>query len=110
MILKRSLLLLLPVLLMSRGSRSKNTFTVKGVITNPQKKAVTLNRVDVDRLVLVDSSSIRSNRNFNFKVKSEGPEFYQSDIGLGFYDIAGWNREKKSGSFSTEKTFPRTIL
>ena len=74
--MKRSLLLLLPVLLLA-GCRSKNTFTVKGVITDPQKKAVTLNRVDVDRLVLVDSSSIRSNGSFKFKVKSEGPEFYQ---------------------------------
>jgi len=79
--MKRSLLLLFPILLLA-GCQDKNTFTVKGVISDPQNKAVTLNRVDVDRLVLVDSSKIRSNGSFKFRVKSEGPDFYQ----LGYTD------------------------
>jgi len=79
--MKRSLLLLLPLLLLV-GCRNKNTFTVKGVIRDPQKKVVALNRVDVNRLELVDSSKIRSNGSFKFRVKSDGPDFYQ----LGYSD------------------------
>jgi peroxiredoxin len=79
--MKRSLLILLPLLLLA-GCQNKNTFTVKGLIREPQKKAVALNRVDVNRLVLIDTSKIRSNGSFKFKVKSSGPEFYQ----LGYSD------------------------
>ena len=79
--MKRTLLLLLPLLLLA-GCQNKNTFTVKGVIRNPQKKALALNRVDVNRLVLIDSSKIGSNGSFKFSVKSTGPEFYQ----IGYSD------------------------
>ena len=79
--MKRTLLLLLPLLLLA-GCRSKNTFTVKGDIRDPQKKVVALNRVDVNRLVLIDSSKISGNGSFKFRVKSTGPEFYQ----IGYSD------------------------
>ncbi|HBC77998.1 MAG TPA: hypothetical protein DEO60_00820 [Bacteroidales bacterium] len=79
--MKRTLLLLLPLLLFA-GCQNKNKFTVKGVIKDPHKKALTLNRVDVNRLVLLDSSEIGSNGNFKFRVKSTGPEFYQ----IGYSD------------------------
>jgi thiol-disulfide isomerase/thioredoxin len=79
--MKRPLLLLLPLLLLA-GCQNKNTFTVKGIFRDPQKKAVALNRVDVNRLVLIDSSKISGNGSFTFKVKSTGPEFYQ----IGYSD------------------------
>jgi predicted small secreted protein len=79
--MKRTLLLLLPLLLLA-GCQNKNTFTVKGVIRDPQKKAVSLNRVDVNRLMLIDSSKISGNGSFKFRVKSTGPEFYQ----IGYSD------------------------
>lgn len=79
--MKKSLLLLLPLLLLA-GCQDKNTFTVKGLIRDPQKKAVALNRVDVNRLVLIDSSKISGNGTFKFRGKSSGPEFYQ----IGYSD------------------------
>jgi thiol-disulfide isomerase/thioredoxin len=74
--MKRSLILLLPLLLLA-GCQHKNSIIIKGIIREPLKKTVFLNRVDVNRLVLIDSSKIRSNGHFRFKVKSAGPEFYQ---------------------------------
>ena len=79
--MKRSIIILLPLLFLA-GCQNKNTFTVKGIIRDPQKKAVTLNRVDVNRLVLIDSSKISGNGTFTFRVKSTGPEFYQ----IGYSD------------------------
>ena len=79
--MKRTFLFLLPLLLFA-GCQNKNTFTVKGIIKNPQKKAVALNRVDVNRLVFIDSSKISGNGSFKFRVKSTGPEFYQ----IGYSD------------------------
>lgn len=79
--MKKSLLLLLPLLLLA-GCQDKNTFTVKGQIRDPQKKVVALNRVDVNRLVLIDSSKISGNGTFKFRGKSSCPEFYQ----IGYSD------------------------
>ncbi len=79
--MKRTFLFLLPLLLFA-GCQNKNTFTVKGIIKDPLKKAVALNRVDVNRLVLIDSSKISGNGTFKFRVKSTGPEFYQ----IGYSD------------------------
>lgn len=74
--MKRSLILLLPLLLLA-ACQNKNTFTIKGIIREPREKTVALNRVDVNRLELIDSLKINSNGSFKFKVKSTGPDFYQ---------------------------------
>jgi hypothetical protein len=74
--MKKSLFILLPLLVLY-GCQSKNTFTIEGKIKNPQNDMITLNRLDVNQLVLVDSSKVRSNGSFNFRIKSTGTEFYQ---------------------------------
>jgi peroxiredoxin len=95
---------MLPLLLLA-GCQNNNTFTVKGVIREPQKKAVVLNRVDVNRLILIDSSKITRNGSFKFKIKSTGPEFYQ----LGYSDsdfitLIGEPREKIKVTFNGKNT------
>lgn len=102
--MKRSLLLLIPLLL-AAGCQNKNTFTIKGIIKDPQKKAVALNRVDVNRLVLVDSSKIRNDGSFKFRVKATEPDFYQ----LGYSDsdfvtIIGEPGEKIKITFNGKNT------
>jgi thiol-disulfide isomerase/thioredoxin len=74
--MKRSLIFLLPVLL-AAGCQNNNTFTVKGLIKEPGKKVVYLNRINVNTLVLIDSSEINTKGVFSFKVKATEPDFYQ---------------------------------
>ena len=79
--MKRYLIFLLP-LLVAGGCQSKNTFTINGVISKTENKTVYLNRVNVNTLVLIDSSKIRYNGRFSFRVTATEPEFYQ----LGYSD------------------------
>jgi len=79
--MKRYLIFLLP-LLVAGGCQSKNTFTINGVISKTENKTVYLNRVNVNTLVLIDSSKIRYNGRFSFRVTATEPDFYQ----LGYSD------------------------
>jgi thiol-disulfide isomerase/thioredoxin len=74
--MKKSLIFLLP-LLIATGCQSKNTFTINGVIKEPKSKTVLLNRVNVNMLVLIDSSKIKNNGRFKFRIKAADPDFYQ---------------------------------
>ena len=77
--MKRSLIFLLPLLLVA-GCQSKNTFTISGIIKESRNKTVLLNKVNVNKLMFIDSSRIRNNGRFKFKIKASYPDFYQ----LGF--------------------------
>jgi thiol-disulfide isomerase/thioredoxin len=74
--MKRTLIFLLPVLL-TAGCQNNKTFTVSGLIKEPGKKVVYLNRINVNTPVLIDSSEINTKGAFRFKVKADEPDFYQ---------------------------------
>jgi len=82
--MKRSLIFLLP-LLIAAGCQSKNTFTINGFVKEPAKKTVLLNRVNVNTLIFIDSSKIRNNGKFKFRIKADEPDFYQ--LGLSNKDF-----------------------
>ncbi len=77
--MKKLLIFLLP-LLIAVGCQNRNTFTINGIIKESKNKTVLLNRVNVNTLMLIDSSKIRNNGKFKFKIKVAYPDFYQ----LGF--------------------------
>ena len=79
--MKRYLIFLLP-LLVAGGCQSRNTFTINGIISKTENKTVYLNRVNVNTLVLLDSSKIRDNGRFSFRIMATEPDFYQ----LGYSD------------------------
>ena len=74
--MKRLLVFLLPALVFS-GCQNNNKFTVKGLIQEPDRKVIYLNRINVNTLVLIDSSEIDTKGTFRFRVKATEPDFYQ---------------------------------
>ncbi len=92
--MKRSLIFLLPVLL-AAGCQNNNTFTVNGLIKEPGKKVVYLNRVDVNTLVLIDSAEINNKGGFRFKVKALNLIFTSLDIQNQILLQFWLNQEKK---------------
>jgi thiol-disulfide isomerase/thioredoxin len=77
--MKKSLIFLISLLLIA-GCQSKNTFTIKGNVKESKNKTIQLKRVNVNTLMLIDSSKVSSNGKFKFKIKATYPDFYQ----LGF--------------------------
>ena len=84
LIMKRFLILLLPILILN-GCHVKNTFTVNGVINDQKQDYIYLNKIDVNTPVLMDSSKISKKGSFRFKVKASEPDFYQ--IGYSVSDF-----------------------
>jgi thiol-disulfide isomerase/thioredoxin len=74
--MKRSLIFLLSALIIA-GCQNNNTFTVKGLTKEPGNKTVFLNRINVNTLLLIDSSKIDDKGRFSFRVKANEPDFYQ---------------------------------
>ncbi len=77
--MKRILFLLTLVLIFS-GCKNKSTFTVDGVIKNKTEKYIHISRIDVNTPILIDSSKIKRNGRFHFKVRASEPDFYQVAI------------------------------
>jgi thiol-disulfide isomerase/thioredoxin len=77
--MKNSLLFLIPLFVIV-GCQSKNTFTINGTVKESKNKTILLSRVNVNKLVLIDSSKVNSSGKFKFKEKATLPDFYQ----LGF--------------------------
>ena len=72
--MKKILIIVIPALLLS-GCSSKDSFTVTGHISNPRQKSLVLNKVDVDRLIFIDSAKLGTNGSFKFRVKATDTDF-----------------------------------
>ena len=74
--MKRCLLILIPVLIIG-GCRSRNSFTVSGVVRGESNGNIYLSKVDVNVLTPLDSAKIGKDGTFRFRVKTAEPDFYQ---------------------------------
>ena len=77
--MKKYLFLIIPFLIIA-GCTTRNSFTVRGYLKSSDKKTIYLSRVNVNEVVPVDSAKINSKGMFRFRIKAEGPDFYQ--VGL----------------------------
>ena len=102
--MKKILVIIIPALILAGCSR-KDSFTVSGHISDPQKKSVVLNRFEVDRLIFVDSARLSGNSSFKFRVKTDATDFYQ--IGYSntdFITLLAEPGEKISLTFNGKNT------
>lgn len=79
--MKKILVIIIPALILA-GCSSKDSFTVSGHITDPQKNSLVLNKVEIDRLIFVDSARLSGSGSFKIRVKTVATDFYQ----LGYSD------------------------
>ncbi|NMC38724.1 MAG: AhpC/TSA family protein [Bacteroidales bacterium] len=77
-------LILLSVILALTGCNRKDMFTINGTIKEKSKKVIYLNKLNINTLVLIDSSKISRSGRFHFRVRSKDPDFYQ----IGYSDNA----------------------
>jgi hypothetical protein len=100
--MKRSLILLIPVIIISGCNRNK-VFTVNGTVKDNKQNHIYISRIDVDNSVLTDSSKISRKGNFSFRVEAFEPDFYQVGYSANEYiTLLAEPGEKIKISFNSE--------
>lgn len=79
--MKRMLPLLLVVIILT-GCHKKDLFTINGTLKEKTEKVIYLNKLNINTLVLIDSSKVSKSGKFQFKVRSNDPDFYH----IGYSD------------------------
>lgn len=79
--MQKTLLLLMATLVIT-GCHKKEMFTINGTIRENTKKVIYLNRLNINTLVLLDSSKVSKSGKFHFRVRSKNPDFYH----IGYSD------------------------
>jgi peroxiredoxin len=77
--MKKILLFFIPLLVLA-GCRDKNSFSVKGTLPAGTGKFITVSRMDISTTEAIDSSRIRRDGSFRFRIKSEEPDFYKVGV------------------------------
>lgn len=73
----KRILLLLSLIIIFSACQHSSKFSVTGVIRGETKKQIYLNRLEVDKLIFIDSAKINSKGEFRFRVKASDADFYQ---------------------------------
>jgi thiol-disulfide isomerase/thioredoxin len=99
-------LLLLALVLVFYGCKDNNKFTVTGVIKDPEKKYIYINRLEVDTPILIDSAKINKKGSFRFSVKTKETDFYQLGLATNnFITLLAEPGEKINLSFKGNNLF-----
>jgi peroxiredoxin len=103
--MKRILLLFIPLLVVA-GCRDKNSFSINGTLPPGTGKYITVSRMDISTTQIIDSSRIRSNGSFRFRIKSEEPDFYKVGVSpTNFVTLLAQPGEKIQLSFRDKNLF-----
>ena len=77
--MRKILILIIPLAILS-GCKNNNVVTIGGIINKKTAGYISISRVDVNIIQLIDSVKINKKGNFKFRVKASEPDFYQ--VGL----------------------------
>ncbi|MCU0454758.1 MAG: AhpC/TSA family protein [Bacteroidales bacterium] len=103
--MKKILLFFIPLLVLA-GCRDKNSFSVKGTLPAGTGKFITVSRMDISTTEAIDSSRIRRDGSFRFRIKSEEPDFYKVGVSpTNFITLLAQPGEKIQISFRDKNLF-----
>lgn len=74
--MRKILIFLIPLFVLS-GCRNKNFITVEGTINKNSKEYISVSRIDVNKVELIDSARINSKGHFRIRIKSAEADFFQ---------------------------------
>jgi len=108
--MRKILILIIPLAILS-GCKKNNLVTIGGVIENKTGEYISISRVDVNIIQLIDSVKISKKGNFKFRVKASEPDFYQ--VGLSpdnFITLLAEPGEKISLTFKKDILYDTYLI
>jgi peroxiredoxin len=108
--MRKILILIIPLALLS-GCKNNNVVTIGGIINKKTAEYISISRVDVNIIQILDSVKIDKKGNFKFRVKASEPDFYQ--VGLSpdnFITLLAEPGEKISLIFNNENLFDNYLI
>jgi hypothetical protein len=88
------------------GCVDKNSVRIDGNVKSKTNKKIYINRIDVDTSVRIDSTDIKNNGNFRFKINAIEPDFYQIEFtNSDFITILAEPGEKIKLTFTGKKLY-----
>lgn len=83
----------------------KNSFTVKGILENPDQSHITISRIDINTPVFVDSAAIKKNGSFSLRIKASEADFYQVGYSDDFITLLAAPGERINLHFRGKQLF-----
>lgn len=108
--MRKILILIIPLAILS-GCKNNNVVTIGGIINKKTAEYISISKVDVNIIQLIDSVKINKKGNFKFRVKASEPDFYQ--VGLSpdnFITLLAEPGEKISLTFNNENLFDNYLI
>ena len=108
--MRKILLLIIPLAILA-GCKNNNFVTIRGFINKNSGEYISISKVDVNIIQLIDSVKISKTGNFKFRVKTSEPDFYQVSLSpTNFITLLAEPGEKINLAFNHEYLYDNYII
>ena len=108
--MRKILLLIIPLAILA-GCKNNNFVTIRGFINKNSGEYISISKVDVNIIQLIDSVKISKTGNFKFRVKTSEPDFYQVSLSpTNFITLLAEPGEKINLTFNHEYLYDNYII